>query len=74
MKEKQAEFVWFDGASFDKILADMQTVAADADRRIEFHYNKKHPEDSLVFVEPVTNVAEGGGGTNQSHVCPPQCP
>lgn len=71
---KQPEFIWFGGESFDKILAEMKSVADDPNRRIEFHLDTKEGE-ALVFVEPLVQPQEGGGGgTNDSHVCPPQCP
>jgi hypothetical protein len=32
-------------------------------------------DDMTVFVVPEIAVADGGGGgTNDSHVCPPSCP
>lgn len=72
--KKQDSFIWFGGESFDQILAAMQAVANDPDRRIEFHLEKD--DSAVVFVEPQVEAAEGGGGggTNDSHVCPPQCP
>lgn len=71
---KQLEFIWFGGESFDKILAEMQAVAGEPARRLEFHVDKKSGE-AFVFVEPLAVAAEGGGGgTNDSHICPPQCP
>lgn len=70
---KQPEFIWFGGESFDKILAEMQLVANDPNRRIEFHLDAKNGE-ALVFVEPLVQPMEGGGGgTNDSHTCPPDC-
>ena len=71
---KQAAFIWFGGASFDKILSEMQQVASDPNRRIEFHLSI-HGKEAYVFVEPLVQPADGGGGgTNDSHVCPPVCP
>lgn len=72
---KQPEFIWFGPESFDKILTEMKSVADDPNRRIEFHMDTKKGE-AFVFVEPIIHPMDGGGGggTNDSHVCPPQCP
>lgn len=70
--KKQNRFWWFDGDAFDKIRREI--IAAPAGARLEVHIDFK-TDDAIIFIEsPEVSTEEGGGGTNQSHVCPPVCP
>lgn len=62
-------FWWFSGDSVKKIRQELLDAGDDA--RIEVHLDGV---DMTIHVIPPVGAAEGGGGgTNDSHVCPPQC-
>jgi len=63
-------FWWFQGTSVDQITAEL--IAAGPGARLEV---RPDGDQCTIHVIPVVQTAEGGGGgTNDSHVCPPQCP
>lgn len=61
---------WFAGESVKKIRAEL--IAAGDSARIEVHLDGN---DMRIHVIPEVTILEGGGGgTNDSHICPPHCP
>lgn len=66
-------YVWFGPESVAKLRDALNAASPEA--RLEIHEHK-HDEFTLHVVEPSDVVATdgGGGGINESHICPPQCP
>lgn len=64
-------FIWFGPTSVQALRALL--AAASPAARLEIH-EEKDDGFTLHVVEPGAVVIEGGGGVNESHVCPPLCP
>ena len=61
---------WFQGASVASLIAALEAAGADA--RLEVHLDG---DKMTLFVVPTGGAAvASGGGIDDSHVCPPQCP
>ncbi len=64
-------FIWFGPASVQALRTAL--AAASPAARLEIH-EEVHDDFTLRVVEPGEVSPEGGGGINESHVCPPLCP
>lgn len=64
-------FHWFQGASVEELT---RQLVASPGCRLEVH---AEGQDLIFYVIPpgaVSAEGEGGGGINDSHICPPVCP
>lgn len=63
-------FWWFQGKSVEELTEAL--INAGSSARLEVHLDG---QDMTLHVVPLIALeGGGGGGINDSHVCPPQCP
>ena len=68
-KPKRMErYWWFQGAPVEKVLQDL--LAAGPNARLEAHPDG---DELTLWVIPADPAVLEGGGTNESHICPPVC-
>ena len=60
-------FHWFQGASVEELT---RQLVANPGARLEVHQDG---QDMTLLIVPPGVVAEGGGGIDDSHICPPDC-
>lgn len=70
MARQQRKFWWFRGASVEQLKTHLSGVGPEC--RLEVHLDGD--EMTLHVVPESLGPTEGGGSTNDSHVCPPHCP
>ena len=63
-------FHWYEGASVEELT---RQLVANPGARLEVHQDG---QDMFLHVVPAGAVSTegGGGGINESHICPPVCP
>ena len=68
---KDKQFWWFQGDSVNQLTTDLLEAGDGA--RLEVHLNG---DAMTLFVKSGSAVVAegGGGGINDSHICPPVCP
>lgn len=69
--QQQPRFWWFQGASVEQLFAELEAAGENA--RLEVHLDGQHMTLHVVAAG-ITPQEGGGGGINESHVCPPVCP
>lgn len=68
-KSAKPKFWWFRGASVEQLRSQL---AGAGECRLEVHLDGT--KMTLHVIPEGIGPSEGGGATNESHVCPPSCP